>query len=459
MQITIVGSGPAGMVAALLLARQGHAISLVDREPGPGSAPSWDKRSVFQFLLPHGFRHPIAATLSERLPDVFDELLATDPVMSAPPGVPVQRAMLGLRREVFDRVLWRTVDREPAVTRVMGQVERLELAGDRVCGVVMNGQLARADLVVDASGRGWVSTRLRGVPEGGDCDFGYICRRYRLRPGAEPGPTTFPTVYARHCLGYQTLVFREDAGHFSALVVRERSDRELARLAEESLWDAVGTTLPGIEAWIDPERSEPVGPVRAGTGITNTYLGQARGLARLLAIGDAVCITNPMGARGVTLAVTSAVALADIVASRPAADWADGLDRWCRANMRPWFDDQVEMDAALLRRWHGEPIDPSRRLPVDLLAAIGDADPSLAPSLAPYHLMAATSASLEPLRARGQEIYASGWRPAELPGPSHADLVAAIFDSSTKESEVRRSRRGRSEPASNRRYARSERAA
>ena len=122
----------------------------------------------------------------------------------------------------------------------------------------------------------------------------------------------------------------------------------------------------------------------------------------------------------------SAVALADLVCDRPASDWAAELDRWCQANMRPWFDDHVEMDAALLDRWHGVPLDLNRRLPVDLLAAIGDAEPSLVPQLAPYHLMAATSASLDPLRPRAHEIYASGWRPPELPGPSHADLVAAI---------------------------------
>ena len=347
--------------------------------------------------------------------------------------MPVQRAMLGLRREVFDRVLWAAVDREPGVTRLLGQVERLDVTGDRVRGVVVDGQVRPADLVVDASGRGWVSTSLRGVPEGGDCAFGYICRRYRLRPGAEPGPTTFPSVYARFCRGYQELIFREEAGYFSVLIVRERTDRGLAGLADEAVWDAVLPMLPGAGAWTDPERAEPVGPVRAGTGITNTYLGQARGLAGLLAIGDAVCITNPMGARGVTLAVLSAAALADLVRDRPAADWAAELDRWCLTNMRPWFDDQVEMDAALLSRWHGEPIDLTRRLPVDLLAAIGDADPSLVPMLAPYHLMAATSASLEPLRTRAQEIYASGWHPPEIPGPTHPDLVAAISDLSASQ--------------------------
>ena len=284
--------------------------------------------------------------------------------------MPVQRAMLGLRREVFDRVLWSAVDREPGVMRLLGQVERLDVTGDRVRGVVVDGQVRPADLVVDASGRGWVSTSLRGVPEGGECAFGYICRRYRLRPGAEPGPTTFPSVYARFCRGYQELIFREEAGYFSVLIVRERTDRGLAGLADEAVWDAVLPMLPGAGAWTDDERSEPVGPVRAGTGITNTYLGQARGLTGLLAIGDAVCITNPMGARGVTLAVQSAVALADIVGDGTAADWAAELDRWCLTNMRPWFDDQVEMDAALLSRWHGEPIDLTHRLPVDLL--VGD---------------------------------------------------------------------------------------
>ena len=199
-----------------------------------------------------------------------------------------------------------------------------------------------------------MSTPLRGTPEGGDCAFGYICRRYRLGR-RRAGPTTFPSVYARFCRGYQELIFREEAGYFSVLIVRERTDRGLAGLADETVWDAVLPVLPGAGAWTDPERAEPIGPVRAGTGITNTYLGQARELAGLLAIGDAVCITNPMGARGVTLAVLSAAALADLVRDRPAADWAPELDRWCVTSMRPWFDDQVEMDAALLSRWRVSP--------------------------------------------------------------------------------------------------------
>jgi len=34
MRTAIIGSGPVGVTAALLLARQGHAVTLVDRDPG-----------------------------------------------------------------------------------------------------------------------------------------------------------------------------------------------------------------------------------------------------------------------------------------------------------------------------------------------------------------------------------------------------------------------------------------
>ena len=35
MRTAVIGSGPAGMTAAMLLARQGHEVTLVDRDPGP----------------------------------------------------------------------------------------------------------------------------------------------------------------------------------------------------------------------------------------------------------------------------------------------------------------------------------------------------------------------------------------------------------------------------------------
>ena len=83
------------------------------------------------------------------------------------------------------------------------------------------------------------------------------------------------------------------------------------------------------------------------------------GLTGLLAIGDAVATTNPTGGRGVSLGISSAVAMTRIVENSPRERWAVELDGWCEDNLRRWVSDQIEMDAAMLRRWAGEPFDPS----------------------------------------------------------------------------------------------------
>jgi flavin-dependent dehydrogenase len=170
--------------------------------------------------------------------------------------------------------------------------------------------------------------------------------------------------------------------------------------------------------------------VRAGGGLTNTYLGQAVGLTGLLAIGDAVATTNPIGGRGVSLGIASAVTMARILENSPRECWAAGLDTWCEDNLRRWVTDQIEIDAATLRRWAGEPFDPIAELPIDLVHAALSSDAEHAPALMPYNMLAATSRSFDHLRAQAREIVAAGWRPVEDPnGPTHASLLRLVRSS------------------------------
>ena len=50
VKTAIVGAGPTGLFLGLALARRGHAVTIVDRDPGPTSATEWDRKGVMQFL-------------------------------------------------------------------------------------------------------------------------------------------------------------------------------------------------------------------------------------------------------------------------------------------------------------------------------------------------------------------------------------------------------------------------
>ena len=308
MQVNVIGAGPIGSVAALLLARSGHQVTVVDRDPGP-SGGNWQRRGVFQFALPHAYRTPAVAHLQRELPDVWRALLRAGGVPVVGPGRSDQAVGLLCRRETFDSVLWRAVHDEPGIDSITGHADRVLVDGSRVTGVQVDGRT-----VTGRPGRGRLRARPSSAcPSGGHrrvvragCPTSLAL--YRLRDGAEPGPKNMPMGYAIFRTGYQQIVFQHDNGYFNVLLARATSDKDLAELRHESLWNAAIRLFPGAGAWIDPERAEPAGPVRAGGGLTNTYLGQAVGLTGLLAIGDAVATTNPTGGRGVSLGISSAVA-------------------------------------------------------------------------------------------------------------------------------------------------------
>ena len=419
MRAVILGSGPVGMTAAILLARHGHDVTLVDRDPGPTKGRDWDRVGVMQFHLPHAFRARARTVLDERLPDLFGALMAAG----------VENADLGLhaRRSVFERAMWELASAEPRVTRLTGHVDDIDVADGVAHGVVVDSNYVDADLVVDASGRGGrLTAAYRPASTALDCGVAYACRRYVLRPGAEPGPTNGGPGLVCEREGFVSLLFTEDADHFTVLFVRARDDRMLAELRHSEIFEVATRLIPEVAAWVDPSRSVPVDRVRAGAHLLNEYRGQPTEVRRLLAIGDAVCTTNPMGARGVSLGFESAAALADIVATSPEEDWAARLDAWCVTNVRCWYDDHVATDAAIAARWRGEDIDVDGPVTWDLVAQAAQERPEFMRLLGPHLGMVTPPASIDPLREEVRSMLRDGWRPAPRPGATRDDLASAI---------------------------------
>lgn len=430
MRIVVVGSGPVGMTAALLLARQGHRLILVDRDPGPVPGRRWDRVGVMQFHLPHGFRAQCRRLLLERLPDVHDAVIAAGATVSTPPNVPESMAMLLVRRSVFERALWEAASQEAGVTRLTGHVDAVETDSARAVGVVVDSRSVAADLVVDASGRGGRVTRpFRPPGRRVDCGMAYAARQYRLRAGAGPGPRNGGPAFMAQHRGFAVMVFEHDAGTFTVLFVRPDDDKTLALLRHQPAFEVACRAVPGLAEWTDPDRAEPIDAVRAGAGLTNEYHPQPDRVTGLVAIGDAACVTNPQGARGIPLGLQSAAALADLVRDVPIADLASSLDAWTAENLAPWFHDQLLWDASLLASWAGRPADPDGAIGIELLlGAAQQRHPEWMATLGPYLAMEAPPSALAPLREIVRASLRSGWRPSAPAGMARDDLAGLIMD-------------------------------
>jgi 2-polyprenyl-6-methoxyphenol hydroxylase-like FAD-dependent oxidoreductase len=190
MRVAIIGAGPAGLFLGSGLARRGHRVLAVDRDPGPVGDQRWERRGVMQFHHAHAFRSTVAAALLREVPDAMRRWLALGAELIG------DEQPLGHRsqRQTFERALRAAAVATPGFQLRHGHVDAVAQRRGRAAGLVVDGVTVEADLVVDASGRAGRVTRPLGERRGigGPCGLAYVDRVYQLRPGAEPGPMSSP---------------------------------------------------------------------------------------------------------------------------------------------------------------------------------------------------------------------------------------------------------------------------
>jgi flavin-dependent dehydrogenase len=146
-----------------------------------------------------------------------------------------------------------------------------------------------------------------------------------------------------------------------------------------------------------------------------------------VAIGDAFCVTNPQGGRGVTLGMQSAAVLADLIRDERLKDLAGGLDSWGATHLLPWYYEHVNWDAALLALWAGRLVDPEGPIGLDVLvSAAQERHPEWMAVLMPFFSMETMPSSLEPLREAVREMVRQGWQPQQPDGPDRDQLAALV---------------------------------
>ena len=437
MQIVIIGAGPAGLFLGSALARRGHWVTAVDRDPGPTDHATWARRGVMQFHHAHAFRQTVVEALGREVPEALDlwRAAGAEAIELEEYGGAVTRLGLRSRRETFERALRTAALATPGFTLRRGHVESVLEDDGRATGVLVDGLPVSADLVVDASGRAGRATR--GLAEragiGGPCGQAYVDRVYRLKPGAEPGPMTNPIAWQADLDGYLSLIFRHEQGLFSALIVRPSDDHALRGLRYTDAFEAAARAIPGLDVWTHPDRSEPVTDVLAGGALLNVYRSQRDHdgdlvLPGLFFVGDSVATTTPVFGRGVTTTLWQCEALLSLL-DHDADDLAGtghAFDAWSADTMRPWVEDHIHMDATRLDRWNGADIDVHAPLPSDLILTAAEVRPEIMASAGGYLSMAALPASLRDAEPIAREVYAGGWRPAYAPGPTRGELAEIV---------------------------------
>lgn len=426
MTTAVVGAGPVGLVCALALAQRGERVLLLDPDPGPAQDGAWRRTGVRQFQLPHFFRPFVRQVLEQHVPSMWEAVLAAGAVLNQPPpGVPAWVTTLSSRRSTFEGALRRAA-RHERLTHVSTRVDRLLVERDRVVGVEARGSRYDADRVLVATGRSSrLGQDLRAPAEGSPCGQAYVSRMYRARPGAQP-LTSF-TPQGDHYDGYRAIAFPQDDRTMSALVVHASADDGWTPLRRDACFQAVVAQIPALAPWTHPDVAEPITGVLRGGTLHNTYQGQGHPPAGVLFVGDAVSTTNPSAGRGVSVGLLQAGALLDLLSGHDDdRDVSQAFDAYGEEQVRPWYEDHVVNDAALLQCYRGEDLDVDGPLPNDVVCSAAQELPELALPALLYDAMMAPPVSLAPHAGAVRALLRTGWRPRPAPGPSRDDLVERL---------------------------------
>lgn len=386
--VVVVGGSVAGLSTALALSRQGHQVTLLEKESLPDcetpveAFERWERRGSPQSRHSHAFLARLHNEIKHREPDLYAALLAAgaDTIPFAEmtreffPDEPLlpedeEITLLACRRITFDWALARHVKRHTDTDYLDGtSVVGLEAVRDAATGLPrVTGVRARrddgtmlhldADLVVDATGRNSALSRwleeIGAEPldqESEGCGIFYCSRFYRIRDGVEPpsieGPIGADLGYMKYA------IFLGDSRIFSITLAASPADDALRQVRRPAVFDAAARSLPSTRRWVDPVIAEPITDVYTYANLKNTmrfFVREGRPLAlSLYPVGDALMHQNPLAGRGCTLAWLGGHLLAETFSAHvgdPLA-FARAMDDGVSREITPWYRTMRDQDRA-----------------------------------------------------------------------------------------------------------------
>lgn len=344
-EIVIAGAGLNGLTLGMLLARDGHRVVVVERDPAPPPMEAnalwsgWERRGVNQFRMLHFMLPRWKMLMEAHLREVVDELesrggLRLNVVAALPEEI------RGEQREgdaVFETVTARRPILEAAVAAVAERTSGLTVRrgvalsglvtvpGDarpvpHVAGAITeDGETIRADLVVDACGRrsplpAWLDAigTQPPVDEREESGFIYYGRHFRSADG------TTPKVLCgllSHYHSQSILTLPADNGTWGVGFVTSARDGELRGLRDVEVWQRALACYPLVAHWADGDPTDEGVAVMAG--IQDRYrslvVDDHPVVTGLVTVGDSWACTNPSLGRGASIGMLHSILLRDVL--------------------------------------------------------------------------------------------------------------------------------------------------